>query len=260
MLHAVLIGIDKYRDQNIKGLSYARADAEALKELLESRLHPAERTVHLLVNEEATKRNLMVTIGEVLPRIATSEDIILLYFACHGSPEIDSSPDEVSRYIIAYDTEYENIYATGIDMERELARWYERIQQPKLVLLFIDACFSGRAGGRTFEGPNLNLTRSQFRGPIQPPISLADIDLGEGRLMVSACDDNQVAREDVKFGHGIFTYFLMETLKHPGRNMTTISINVLYDTVARAVRLHTSGRQVPVINGRARMAQLPFLA
>lgn len=257
MLHAVIVGVDRYRDPNIRALSYARADAEALKDLIEDRIHPAERQVHLLMDEEATKRNVMVEIGETLPRIANPEDLILLYFACHGSPETEASPDDVSRYIIVHDTEYDNIYATGIDMERELPRWYERIRGPKLVLLFIDACFSGRAGGRTFEGPRLNLARAQFRQT--QPISLKNLDLGEGRLMVSACDDDQVAREDRHLGHGVFTHFLMETLKRPGGSTTTISVNALYDEVARAVRLHTGGRQVPIMNGRSRLAQLPLL-
>jgi uncharacterized caspase-like protein len=257
MLHAILIGIDKYRDPNIRTLSYAQADAEALKDLIEDRIHPVERQIHLLLNEEATKRNVMIAIGETLPRIANPEDLILLYFACHGSPETDASPDEISRYLVVHDTEYDNIYATGIDMERELPRWYERIRKPKLVLLFIDACFSGRAGGRTFEGPHLSLARDRFRQT--QPISLKNLDLGEGRLMVSACDDNQVAREDSSLSHGVFTYFLLETLKRPEGNAPTISVNTLYDEVAHAVRLHTNGRQVPIINGRSRLAQLPLL-
>lgn len=256
MLHAVLIGIDKYRDPSIRDLSFARADAESLDKLIEDRIHPAERRVSLLLDEEATLRNIKVAIGEDMPRIATNpQDVILLYFACHGSPETESSPDEVSRYLITHDTEYENIYSTGIDMERDLPRWFERIRKPKFVLLFIDACFSGRAGGRTFEGPRLSHIRARVRDT--GPISLKVLDLGEGRLMISACDDDQVAREDRYLGHGVFTYYLMEALKRPDGNADTISVHALYEEVAQAVRAHTNGRQVPVINGRARVARLP---
>lgn len=255
MLHAVIVGIDKYRDPQINNLSYARADAEALAGLIAAGIHPTERKVRLLLDEEATKRNVTVAIGEELPRIAKPEDVILLYFACHGSPETESSPDEASRYLIAHDTEFENIYATGIDMERDLPHWFERIREPKLILQFIDACFSGRAGGRTFEGPRLNRARAQLR--TLGAVSLKSLDLGEGRLMVTACDDDQVAREDRGFGHGVFTYYVLETLKRPHLDQETISVHMLYEEVAQSVRKYTVGRQVPVINGRSRFAQLP---
>lgn len=257
MLHAVLVGIDRYRDPDIKNLSYARADAEALGELIENGIHPAERRVRLLLDEDATRRNLMVSIGEDLPRLSEPDDLILLYFAGHGSPETQSSPDEVSRYLIAHDTEYENIFATGVDMERDLVRWFERIRKPKLLLLFVDACFSGRAGGRTFEGPILSRARAEHRRT--GPITLKDLDLGEGRLMVTACDDDEVAREDRSLGHGVFTYYLMEALKHPDPDRSTISVHSLYEEVAQAVRLYSNGRQVPIINGRGRVARLPHL-
>lgn len=257
MLRAVVVGINRYRDPDIRNLSYARADAEAFGKLLADGIHPSERSVRFLLDEEATKRNLMVAIGEDLARVATPDDVILLYFAGHGSPETESGPDSIARYLIAHDTEYSSIYATGIDMERDLQRWFERIAQPKWVLMFMDACFSGRAGGRTFEGPNLRRARADARET--RPISLKQLDLGEGRLMMSACDDDQVAREERDLKHGVFTYYLLQMLKLPNQEHATISVNRLYDDVTRVVREHTGGRQVPILNGRSRAAQIPRL-
>lgn len=257
MLHAIIVGIDHYQDQEIASLSYARADAEAFGQLLTECIDKQDRSVSLLLDEEATKRNIMVAIGEKLPRIAGPEDLILLYFACHGSPETEASPDEVSRYIVAYDTEYTSIYATGIDMERELVRWYSRIAESKLVLLFMDACFSGRAGGRTFEGPRLKRISPRLRGT--SPIRLKTLELGEGRLMISACDDDQVATEDAELGHGVFTYHLLSVLKQQESDEPTISLNVAYDEILQRVSLHTGGRQTPIFSGRSRGARFPRL-
>lgn len=137
MLHAIMVGINKYRDPSIDDLSYARKDAEDFGTLINERIHPSERQVRFIFDEEATRRNLMVAIGEDLARVATNpDDIILLYFAGHGSPETESSPDEVSRYLVTHDTEYECIYSTGLDIERDLPRWFERIQEPKLLFFF----------------------------------------------------------------------------------------------------------------------------
>ena len=255
MLRAVVIGINKYRDPNIGNLSYACADAEEFGRLLSEGIHPAERSVRVLLDAEATKRNVMIAIGEDLPRVSSANDVIVLYFAGHGSPETEASPDEASRYLVAHDTDHENIYATGIDMERELPRWYERIQQPKLVLLFIDACFSGRAGGRTFEGPRLRRARSGTRQAGR--LSLRTLDLGEGRLMMAACDDDQVAREFPSLGHGVFTHCLLQSLRQQDETKDTISLHALYDDVSEAVRAHTQARQIPILNGRSRGAKLP---
>ena len=257
MLHSVIVGINDYSDSRISDLSYAVADAERFATLLKNRIHPAERTIQLLVNRDATHRNLRVSIGEDLARLTAPDDIVLLYFAGHGAPETEASPDEASRYLIVHDTEYENVYATGIDMERDLRRWFQRIREPQLVVLFIDACFSGRAGGRTFEGPQLRKERTQKR--TSGLVSLKGLELGEGRLMLAACDDNQVAREDSVIGHGVFTHHLLEVLTEDSEDESCISITSLYEEVARRVSQSTGGRQIPIMNGRNRLSQLPRL-
>lgn len=199
---------------------------------------------------------MQVEIGERLAREATEDDVVLLYFACHGSPETSPGPDRIGRYLVLHDTEYDNVYATGLSMERELPWLFERIARPPLVLLLLDACFSGRAGGRTFEGPLLRAARAAARGGGM--LSLSELELGEGRLMVGAFDDDQVARESRELGHGIFTYYL---LKGPATadDGFTIGVHRLYEEVAVAVAEHTAGQQVPVINGRSARARLPYL-
>ncbi|WP_327000399.1 caspase family protein [Dactylosporangium sp. NBC_01737] len=251
----MVVGVDRYDDPRIKELSCARADAEAVAGLIE-RIHPDERRVTMFLNEEATAKNVKVAIGETLPRTVEEGDVVLVYFAGHGTPETGGGPDDVSRYLIMHDTDYDNIYATGIDMERDLARWFERLKLPRLVLLIADACFSGRAGGRTFEGPALRRSRAGTRAA--EPISLKALDLGEGRLMLSACTDTQVAREDRTLGHGIFTHYLLRG-PSAAEGSATVGVHTLYEQLARSVRDHTSGRQTPVINGRSTFAQLPYL-
>ena len=71
--------------------------------------------------------------------------MVLMLFACHGSPETSGSIDDISRYLVLHDTAYDSVYATGLDLEREDSVLIERIRS-RLVVVFIDACFSGRAG------------------------------------------------------------------------------------------------------------------
>ncbi|MFF3816721.1 caspase domain-containing protein [Streptomyces bluensis] len=252
VLRAVIAGIDRYQDADINNLSFARADALAVAELLD-RLHPAEVDAEVLVDEDVTRRNVMVAIGERLPRVTSEGDVVLLYFAGHGSPETTATVDDAARYLVFHDTEYDSVFATGLDMERELPRLFERIHHPRLILMLIDACFSGRAGGRTFEGPRLRAERSHVRGG---RVSLKGLDLGEGRLMIGACDDHQVAREEAALGHGVFTNYL---LKGPSTadDSETVGILQLYEEIAASVQGHTGGLQTPVLNGRSALARFP---
>lgn len=251
-LYGVFIGIDKYRDPMIRNLNFAKADAERFYDLFQQKIDPASRTLWLLTDEDATRSQIIKTVGEDVSRLAEEEDIVIIQFSGHGSPETSGSVDQVSGYLIAHDTEYQSIFATGVDMERELIRWFHRIRS-RVVFFFLDSCFSGRAGGRTFEGSNIH--HLGYRGTIQ----LDKLDLGKGRLIMSACDDDQVALEKSELGHGVFTYHLLETLTDPDYSDETISIDQLYNRTFRKVKMYTMGRQTPVINGRIRGAQIPIL-
>lgn len=253
-LHAVVVGINRYQDAQIANLRYATADARAFYEHLVGMLSPDGGNVRLILNEEATLRALRTAIGEDLARAAMPDDIVLLFFAGHGSPETDDRVDHISRYLIMHDTEYDNIYATGLDIETDLMRLLERIDSRRVVI-FMDTCFSGRAGGRTFEGPVLRRLQEEFRAGIS---SFSEFDLGEGRIILSACDDDELAEEDRDLGHGIFTYCLLETLLQNSPSDPLISVMALYDAVAERVTQFTNGRQHPVLNGRAKSLKIPY--
>jgi len=258
MLHAVLVGINRYSDPNIRCLRYARADAEALAKLVEERVHPAERRVRLLVDGEATKQRVMVEIGDTLHRITAEDDLVLLFFAGHGSPETSTSLLDARRYLIMHDTERDKLFGTAIDMERELVALVERLDKPALILLFVDTCFSGRSGGRTFEGPRLRELRADRRGAAFSLISLKSLKLGKGRGIITACNDDQVARESKECGHGIFTDLLLKVLTKP-RGSETVSVLTLCQELVEGVTSSTSGKQIPIINGRFEDARFPCM-
>jgi uncharacterized caspase-like protein len=267
-LHAVLVGINRYQDARISALQYAASDAERFYGQLAGSLAAEDLRLRLLIDEQATRKAIVTAIGEHLPRQVGREDVVLLYFAGHGSPETSEAPDRFSRYLIAHDTEYDAIFATGLDLEHDLIRLLERLPA-RLVVAILDTCFSGRAGGRTFEGPLLRTHRTELRGPAALVPGLQDLPLGEGRIILAACDDDEVAGEDERLRQGIFTYFLLQALSGPEASASrsgpgepeerTISLSTLYDRVAMAVVAFTRGRQHPVLNGRLSLARLPLL-
>ena len=255
MLHAIVIGIDRYADPRIQDLSCARNDAHTFGALLNERIAPAERRVTMLLDEQATRAGIMQAIGEDLVRAGGPDDVAILYFAGHGSPERMAPRDEDWPYLIAHDTQHDRIYSTGIDMVHDVSRWLERLRV-RLAVMFLDACFSGAAGGRTFGGPLHLANRERFRGG---EVSIADLDLGEGKIIIAAASDDEVALELRSLGHGVFTHHLLQTLQRPPSADRTIGISTLYDIVSAAVYDATQQRQCPVLTGRSVRGALPLL-
>lgn len=256
-LYGTFVGVNVYTDHNISSLRYAKADAERFYALVKEPFDSNECHLQLLTNRQATKQAVVKAIGEDLSRMVREDDIVLLFFSGHGSPETAGSVDKTSRYLILHDTEYENIFSTGLNMERDLVfTCFERIRA-KLIVFFVDSCFSGRSGGRTFEGPNL--LKARLKEGVRGTIKLSDFELGEGRIIMTASDDDELARESAELGHGIFTHFLIETLASRTPRKRYISIPMLYDTVSEKVVAYTKGRQHPVLNGRTTLGRIPLL-
>lgn len=249
MLHAVVVGIDRYLDARITPLECAKADATAVARLLENGIEPDEREVRLLLDGEATRRNLMTAIVDDLRREVESEDIVFISFAGHGCPERMGAQDECSRYLIAHDSEYDRLRATAIDLQRDVADWIDAVKLADMVVIALDACFSGRAGGRTILGPELARTAA-LKGFLADEnlVSLKGLDLGSGRVILCAADDDEVAREMPQSGHGVFTRHLLKGLQRPRGTDRSVRITDLFNEVEDGVGADTANQQHPVMS------------
>lgn len=252
-IYGIFVGIDKYEDKRITQLKYAEKDAEDLYCLFDKNIQEENKNLYLLNGEKATKSNIFKTIGEDIAEIINNEDMFIFYFAGHGTPETLPNIDKYARYLAPFETRYKNIFSTAIDMEDELSRLLSRISCNKK-LIFIDACFSGRAGGRTFKGYNLLMSNKEFRYGID----FSEIDLGSGCMIFSACQTEQVAYEDDRINHGIFTYFLKKQLTS-NEEGKTISLMLLYDKLSSDIRSYTDGAQCPMFKGHTSYFNIPLL-
>jgi len=255
-LYGVFVGVDKYADERIQPLQFAKADAQHFYNTVRQALDSEESDLRLLTDENAIKSAVVNVIGEELSRVVNEDDIVLLYFACHGSPELAGGIDTISRYLILHDTEYERIFSTGVELETELQRvCFDRLRA-QLIVVFIDACFSGRAGGRTFEGPQI--LRRRYKSGTRGTIQLKNLQVGEGRIIITASDDTEVSREYAALQHGVFTHYLVNVLSSTKTDDDVISLSLLYDEVSRHVYEYTNGRQNPILNGRTKLGRLPL--
>lgn len=241
MFHAVIVGINQYVDPKIRDLEFARADAEALAALLQERVDGA-RQITLLVDDRATKSRIARVMTEELPRQISEEDEVLVYFAGHGSPEIDASCGEPSIHAVTHDTDYARLAQTAINMVSELSAWVRRLTA-RHVAVVVDASFNGGAGGRTFEGPGL------WSGPRTrrlDRVSLKRLAFGSHGAILTACSEKEPANEERAYGHGVFTHHLLDALERAPAS--SFSLASIHDLVAGAVRDVTNGEQNPALH------------
>ena len=91
---ALIIGIDKY--QNVQKLNYAVDDAESIKEILNNSFHFPSDNISILINEEATKQNILRSFSEITKN-AKSNDRVLVFFAGHGETmDLPGSGDKIN--------------------------------------------------------------------------------------------------------------------------------------------------------------------
>lgn len=81
---AIVVGVSKY-EHNEWNLQYAHRDAEVFDAMLRSPIGGAFDDKHIvrLINDDATTRNITKALRSFLKK-PKREDLVILYFACHG--------------------------------------------------------------------------------------------------------------------------------------------------------------------------------
>lgn len=203
--YVLAVGVNSYANKDFD-LKYAVADAGSFGaewKTQQDRLGSFARTeVTTLVDDQATKPNILKALGELAAKVAP-EDAVVIYFAGHGTAQANRF------YLIPHDLGYaggrDAIDAAGLktildhsvsDLELEDA--IEKIDAGQL-LMVIDACNSGQA----LE------SEEKRRGPMNSK-GLAQLAYEKGIYILTAAQSYQAAQEASKFGHGFLTYALIE--------------------------------------------------
>jgi len=239
---AVVIGINNY--PNLRKLQYAVNDAKAFYDwLIHASRIPAEN-VKLLINGQATLKNLRSELGTRLKNNAAPDDLVIIYFAGHGATERDSlSPDGdgLEKYILPFGTDLDDLYATAMPM-REVAFIINRIRSERLVFI-ADACYSGASGGRT-------VSASGIRASVSDTF-LERLAGGKGKIIITASGANEVSMERDELKHGVFTYYLLEGLRGAADTDAdgVITVDEVYRYVSTKVPKATGQEQNPIKKG-----------
>jgi hypothetical protein len=248
---AVVIGAGHYESAEVPRLRYTVPDAEGLYQVL---IGPGGfKQEHMLLLTDKTERkptlrNIKWALGTFLARSAKKEDTVFIFFAGHGAPEVDEQGverDGLAKYLVPIDADPDDLYSTALPMD-ELQTIFNRIEAERVVV-FLDACYSGAAGGRTFAS-------KKTRAMNVDDLFLERLTRSKGRAILTASRPAEVSLELPELGHGIFTYYLIEglkgaaDLKHDG----IVTLAELYEYLEQQVSQKAramGGNQHPVMKG-----------
>jgi uncharacterized caspase-like protein/predicted Zn-dependent protease len=236
---AVVVGISKYKHDTLR-LRHAHRDANQLYDWL---LTPAagggfssERIVKL-IDEEATTSNITRALRSFLQRPAP-EDVVLLYFACHGGPD-PKRPSNI--YLLTHDTDPADIAGTALPM-REIDLALRENLSAERVVIIADTCHSAAIGAN----------RRSIVGSAAVNQYLQELSRSKpGTALLTSAEANETAQEgDWGGGHGVFTHFLLEGLRGAADRAPidgVVTVGELFEYVREAVREATHNDQHPSI-------------
>ncbi len=247
---AVIIGVGGYENSAVPRLRYSVADADAIYQTLLSSGFKKENILLLTDKTERkpTLRNIKWALGTFLARSAHKDDLVMIYFAGHGASEVDQrgiERDGLSKYLVPVDADPDDLYSTALPMD-EMQNVLARIEAER-VTVFLDACYSGAAGGRTFAS-------NKTRAVNVDEIFLDRLTRAKGRAIVTASRPSELSIELAELGHGIFTYYLVRGLQgYADTNRDGIvSLQELYEYLALEVSRKSrqvGGNQHPMLKG-----------
>jgi uncharacterized caspase-like protein len=115
----------------------------------------------------------------------------------------------------------------------------------KHVIVFSDACHSGGISS-DLATRGVSLTETNLINQYLADLSKSK----EGTIVFTASQAGEVSQELDKFGHGVFTYYLLQGMKGEAdiNNDYTVTIGELMDYVEENVKRQTKGNQHPTRN------------
>ncbi len=239
-LYAVVVGLTKFQDPEIRPLTVSDKDARDFHAFLEEQKRLFSKVhLSLFVNEQATRDNVTKALRDGL-KAAGKDDFVVIYLSGHGAAD-PKRPDEY--YFITHDTKANNLYGTAVWMNQKAL--FAGVDSDR-VLLLSDACHSGGFS------PGLEKAIAKEAGTF---FSLFQ-DL-KGRVALASSRPDEKSYEDQRFGNSIFTHFLIKGLRgeaardSPDGNVTA---KQLYEYVYHKVRDATKQGQSPqlyCVKGRA---------
>lgn len=240
--HALVIGISAYEDPLFTPLSFARADADAMADVLRDPRYGAYDTVRTLVRAQDTTAAAVEEALSTLLEDAGPEDTVLVYLSGHGTLDLDWT-QQPQLFLAATDTRKDDLPGTALEVRRiqELLGASPALRK----VLVIDACHHG--AGKSKVAPETIARLRGVKGAMEP--ALREPERGfEAHLFASTF--GLPALEDPLLGNGVYTHYLVEAMS-TGRGDADrdgdalVSVSEAHDYARDKTIAHTAAVQVP---------------
>jgi hypothetical protein len=228
-LYALVVGVSKYHEPRLR-LNFSAKDAQDFAKFLESQKQVFRKThVQLMLDEQATKRDIEKYLFHDLLR-AGKDDTVVLFFSGHGVTD-PAHPDEL--YFLTSDADPKYCEATGLKMTG--LHFLNRIDTKRVVLI-ADACHAG--------GPARITTRS-----VQDPLEkfMKMFTEATGRVYLASSRPEEKSQEKEELGNGVFTYYLLKGLRGEADadRDGVVTVEEAYDYAYERTKDETGGAQHP---------------
>lgn len=232
---ALVVGISDFQDPSLN-LQYAAKDATDFANFLVKEANFQQDHVKLLTNEQATRDNIVGALGDKwLGRLANRDDLVVVYVSSHGSAPASEAKD--TNFIVAYETNFNNLILTGIPMQWLTAGISKMVHCDRTVLV-LDVCHAGAA-----KATEKGLARTG-----EAAFSVDNVMLGKGQVLIASSDADQTSYESKNYKNGVFTYRLLEGLRRQGdKTPLTEACNYLREKVEEEVLRDRAKLQTPVL-------------
>jgi hypothetical protein len=221
---AVVVGLSKFNDPSIQ-CQFGAKDAQDFADYLVRDAHFASDHVHTLLDAAASREKILVEFGEFLPRVTTPDDLVVVFISTNGSAKSQDKGE--FNYLVAHDTDKNNLFGSGIAMQELANMIKQRINADRLVLI-VDSSYSGAAIG----------AKGLFRTTSDPPFS--------GPIILVSSSTDQNSWDSTRYANSIFTRCLIDSL-HKNQNFCG-AFNYLRNQVQMEVMMdHHGTRQTPIL-------------
>lgn len=217
---AFIVGVNKFANFPDRELRFCVNDAKYLKDFLVNEAGFKPNHVYFLSDEQATQKNILRVMTELLPNAIQRDDLVLLYFSTHGTPKMKGE-----NFIVTHDFQLDT--QNGIPMAKLGELIKKKIPSDRVVTI-LDTCFSGNAR------------------QMDTKQALDDLLVGSGQIIVSSCGPNETSLEDARLQHGYFTYYLVNALR--SNKLLKQSFDVSKGQVVTHTQSEHNHSQHPIVN------------
>src|SRR6266487_2388468 len=224
--YALCAGIGTYTNLANRDLRYAVADATTVAERLADPQRGDFVVTLLTESTQTTKAALDQAVEQLLSAPERqAEDLTLLYFSCHGDIERAENtfclqPSDATSQA---NGAYEQATLIGIS---DLARWFSRSRTRNIVLL-LDVCHSGGAG----------IALQRFN---------PNLEVGPNYFILGAARQDQIAEENSRLKHGVFTYCLLRAFEQPPTKDGWLTISQIQNFISEEIKWFVKDRPIQV--------------